>query len=84
LSRIKEIQLKVGECGTNYLKEVVQLIKLVLMNLRTPFNVCISNFRTNWEERKEHGKEYTFESSYGIFITNKHRFLGEGKLGGKH
>jgi hypothetical protein len=51
-----------------------KLIKLVLMNLRTPFNVFMSNFHTNWKAHKEDGKDYTFEALCGLLITDQHRF----------
>jgi hypothetical protein len=41
---VKELQLKLGECGKNYQKKDEQLIELVLMNLRTPFDVFVLNF----------------------------------------
>jgi hypothetical protein len=61
LACVKEIQLKLGECGNNYQKKDGKLIELVLMNLRTPFDVFMSTFHTNWKEHKEYGKDYTFE-----------------------
>jgi hypothetical protein len=54
------------------------------MNLRTPFDVFVSTFRTNWKARKEDGKDYIFEAFYGLLITNQHNLLEEGKFGGKH
>jgi hypothetical protein len=47
LAHVKELQLKLSECGKNYQKKDGQLIELVLMNLRTPFNMFMSTFRTN-------------------------------------
>jgi hypothetical protein len=44
LACVKELQLKLGECGKNYLKKDGQLIELVLMNLRTPFDVFVLTF----------------------------------------
>jgi hypothetical protein len=76
--------LKLDECGNNYLKKDKQLIELVHMNLRTPFDMFISNFHTNWQEQKEDGKDYTFESFYGLLITDEHILLEECKIGGKH
>jgi hypothetical protein len=70
LVHVKELQLKFGECGKNYQKKDGKLIELVLMNLRTPFEVFVSTFHTNWKERKENGKDYTFESFYGILIID--------------
>jgi len=76
--------LKLGECGNNYLKKDEQLTELVLMNLRTPFDVFVSNFHTNWKEWKEDDKDYTCESFYGLLITSQHRLLDDGGIGGKH
>jgi hypothetical protein len=45
--------LKLGECGKNHLKKDGKLIELVLMNLRTPFDVFMSTFFTNWKAHKE-------------------------------
>jgi hypothetical protein len=81
---VKELQLKLGECGKNYQKKDKQLIELVLMNLRTPFDVFISTFHTNWKAHKEDGKDYTLNIFVALLITDQHRFLDEGKLGGKH
>jgi hypothetical protein len=57
---------------------------MVLMNLRTQFDMFLSTFCTNWRALKEDGKEYTFEYSFGILITDQHRLIEEGNLGGKH
>ena len=84
LACVKELQLKLGECGNNYLNKDRHFIELVLMNLRTPFDMFVSIFRTNWQACKEDGKDYTFEYFYGILIIDQHRLFGEGKLGGKH
>jgi hypothetical protein len=42
LACFKELQLKLGECGTNYQNKDGKLIKLVLMNLRKTFNMFVS------------------------------------------
>jgi hypothetical protein len=63
---------------------MVRRMRLWGSTLRTPFNVFVSTFCTNWKSCKEDGKDYTFEYFSGILITNKHRLLEEGKLGGKH
>jgi hypothetical protein len=76
--------LKLGECGKNYQKKDGQLIRLALMNLRTPFYVFVLTFCTNWQAHKEDGKDYTFEAFHGLLNTYQHRLIGEGKLGGKH
>jgi hypothetical protein len=67
-----------------YQKKDIQLIELVLMNLRTPFDVFVLTFHTNWKAHKKDGKDYTFEYFYGLLITDQHRLLEEGKIGGKH
>ena len=54
------------------------------MNLRTPFDMFVQNFHTNQKACKEYGKDYTFESFFGLFIIDQHTLLEEGKLGGKH
>ena len=36
MDRVKEMQLKLGECGRNFLKKDGGLIEMVLVNLRTP------------------------------------------------
>jgi hypothetical protein len=84
LARVKEMQLKLGECGKNYQKKDGKLVKMVLMNLRTQFNVFVSTFRINWQECKEYGKDYTFESFCSLLITDQHRLFDEFKIGGKH
>ena len=84
LAHVKEFQFKLGKFGKNYQKKDGQLIELVLMNSRTPFDVFVSTFHTNWKERKEDGNDYTFEYFYGILIIDHHRLFGEGNLGGKH
>jgi hypothetical protein len=84
LASVKELQLKLNECGENYKKKDGQLIELVLINLRTPFDVFVSTFRTNWHACKQDGKDYSFEFFCELLITDQHRFLEKGNLGGKH
>jgi hypothetical protein len=40
--------------------------------------------RQTWQAHKEDGKDYTFDVLCGLLINDQHRFLDEGKLGGKH
>jgi hypothetical protein len=54
------------------------------MNLITPFDMFVSNFCTNWKSLKEDGKDYTFEDICGIFITDQHKILEQGKIVHKH
>jgi hypothetical protein len=72
-----------GECGKNHQKKDGKLIEMVLMNLRTLFDVFMMFFHTNWKTRKEYGKDYTFEDLCGFLITDQHRLLEEGNNGGK-
>ena len=53
------------------------------MNLRTPYDVLCSLFHTNWWSRKEDDKDYSFNVFCNFFIRDQHKFLNEGKLGGK-
>jgi len=84
LAHVKELKLKLGECGKNYWKKYGKLIEIVLMNLRTPFDLLISNFHTNWQVCKEDCKDYMFESFYVLLIIDQHKLLNEGKIIGKH
>jgi hypothetical protein len=84
LAHVKEIQLNLGKCGKNYQKKDGQLIKLVLMNLRTPFDVFVLTLHTNWKTCMEYGKDYTFESFCDILIIDQQKMLEEGNLGVKH
>jgi hypothetical protein len=68
LARVKELHLKLGECGKNYHKTNEQFIELVLMNLSTPFDMFVSTFCTNWKAHKEDDKDYTFQALYGLLI----------------
>jgi len=57
---------------------------MVLMKLRTLFEVFALNLCTNSQEHKEYGKGNTFEYFYGLLIIDQHILLEEGKLGGRH
>jgi hypothetical protein len=54
------------------------------MNLRTPFDMFVLTFHTNWQTYKEYGKDYTFEAFNDLLINSQHILLDEGKLGRKH
>jgi hypothetical protein len=54
--------LKLGESRKNNQKKDGKLIKLVVMNFKTPFNMFMLIFYTNWKACKEDGKDYTFEA----------------------
>jgi hypothetical protein len=64
LACVKELQLKLGECGNTYLKKDGQIINMDLMNSRTPFDVFMLTFCIIWKAHKEYCKDYTFESFY--------------------
>ena len=48
LAHEKLIHLKLGECGKYFSIKDEHLIELVLMNLRTPYDVFYSTFCVNW------------------------------------
>jgi hypothetical protein len=73
-----------GECEKNYKKKDGKLIGLVLMNMRTPFDMFVSNFHTSWQAHREDNNDYTFEYLFCILIIDQHTFLREGDIGGKH
>ena len=82
-SRVKDLELRSGECGKGFPKEDGKLIELVLMNLRTPYDVFFSSVCTNWRCSKEDGKDYSFDEFCDLLIRDKKKLLDEGKLGGK-
>lgn len=47
LAHVKELQLKLQECGKNFPKKDIYLIELLLMNIRTPYDVSSSSLYTN-------------------------------------
>lgn len=84
LACVKELQLRLGKCGMNFMKTDGQLIELVLMNLRTPYDMLCSSFYNNWRSCKEDRKEYTFDFLYDLLIKDQQKFLEEGKLSSNH
>ena len=48
MDHVKELQLKLGKSRKDFPKRDGKRIELVLMNLRTPYDVFFSSFRTNW------------------------------------
>ena len=83
LAHIKELQLKLGECEKGFPKKNGQLIELVLMNVRTPYDVFCSSFYTNWRSCKDNGQDYSFDVFCDLLIRDHQKLLDEGKLGGK-
>ena len=75
--------MKLGECGKGLPKKDGKLIELVLMNLKIPYKVLCSSFRTNWQSHKEDGKDYSFDVFCDLLIRDQKKLLDEGKLGGK-
>ena len=47
LDHVTDIQLKLSECGKDFPKKDGQLIELVMMNLRIPYDVFCSSFHTS-------------------------------------
>ena len=72
-----------GECGKYFPKKDVQLIELVLMNLKTPYGVFYSFFQVNWMSHTQDGKDFTFDTFYDFLIKDQQKLLEEGRLGGK-
>ena len=59
---IKELQLQLDEFGKDFTKKDGQLIELVLMNLKIPYDSFFSSFWDNWVSCKKHGKDFTFDT----------------------
>ena len=80
---IKELQLKLCECGKGFPKKDRQIIELVLMNLWIQYNMLCLLFQTNWQSHKEHGKDYSFDVICDLLIRDQQKLLDEWKLGHK-
>ena len=83
LACLKEIQLKLGKCGKGFTKNDGYLIKLVSMNLRTPYDVFFSSFCTNWQSHKLDDKDYSFDVVCDLLIRDKQKLIEEGNIVGK-
>jgi hypothetical protein len=57
-AHVKEIHLKLAECGNKYQKKDGKLIKMVLMNFIIPFDMFMSTLHTNWKEHKDYAFEF--------------------------
>lgn len=82
LALLKELWLKLGECGKGFPNKDRKLIKLVLMNLQMPHDVFCSSFHTNWRSRKEDGKDYFFDVFCDLWIRDQQKLIEEGKICG--
>lgn len=71
LACVKEMQLKLIECGNGFPKKDRNIIELVLMNLRTSYNLFCSSFRNNSLSHKEDGKGYSFDVFFDLLITDQ-------------
>ena len=63
--------MKLGKFEMGFPKKDVYLIKLVLMNLRIPYNVFFSSFCTNWRSRKEDGRDYSIDVFCDLLIRDQ-------------
>ena len=73
-----------GDRDRYFSKKDGQLIELVLMNLKTPYDVFFSFFWDDWMSHKQDGKDFNFDALCDLFIKDHHKFVEEGKLGGKN
>ena len=80
---VKEMKLKLGECGKHSMKKDGLVIELVLMNIRTLYVVLCSSFYTISRSHKEDVKDYIFDAFCYLFIKDQWKLLDKGKLGGK-
>jgi hypothetical protein len=62
--------VKWGECGKDSKNNDGKCIELILMNLRTPYDMFVSTFHTIWKVHKEYFKDYTFEYLCGLLIID--------------
>ena len=84
LDCIKELQLKLGDRDRYFSKKDGQLIELVLMNLKTPYDVLFSSFQDYWISCKQYCKDFTYDTLCDLLIKDQQKLLEEGKLGGKN
>jgi hypothetical protein len=54
----KDLQLKLSECGKDFVKKKRSLIEMILINIKTPYDILCSTFQAIWASRKENGKSY--------------------------
>lgn len=80
LSCVKELQLKLDECGKAFSNKDGQVIEPIIMNLKTPYDVLCLTFCVGWAIIKEDGKDYTFDSFCGSLIRVQGKLLHEYKL----
>ena len=77
--------MKLGEYGNfNFMKEDGKLIELVLVNLKTPYDVLCSSFCGNWMSHKGYRKGSSFGTLCDLLIKDQQKLLDEGKLGIRH
>jgi hypothetical protein len=72
------------EFKASFLKKNSQLVKSVLMNLMTPYEVLCWTLCASWVSKKEDNKGYSFNFFYGLLIRAHEKLLDEGKLEVKH
>ena len=84
LACIKELQLKLGECGKYFPKKGWNLIELVLMNFKSPYDVLFSSFHDIWMSHKQDGKDFTFDIFYDLLIKYQQNLLEKGNLDAKN
>jgi hypothetical protein len=80
LACVKELQLKLGECKKDFLKKNGQIIESIFDESNTSYDVLCSTFHTSWSSKLEDGKDYSFDSFYGLLIEAQLKLLDEGKL----
>jgi hypothetical protein len=65
---VKELKLKLGECGKDFPNKDGQHIELILMNLKTLHDVLCLTFHASWDSQKEDHKDCSLYSFYGFLI----------------
>lgn len=80
MTHVKELQIKLGECGKDFPNKDGHLNELILMNMKTPDDLFLSMFHTSWTSRKYYCKDYCFNSFCGLLIKEHDKLLDEEKL----
>ena len=76
---VKDLKVNLGEHGKGFLKKDDQFEELILMSLKTTYDIFYLEFHTDWAYMKEDGNEYAFDYLYSLLLRVHEKFLGEGK-----
>lgn len=80
LAHIKELQLKLGECGKDFPKKDGQFIELILMNLKTLYYVLCLTFCASWTSKRKMVRIIHLTFSMVYWLGHMKNFSMKGNL----